>query len=644
MATRYKGYSGKALKIDLSSGSIEEYQISDNDRELFIGGKYLSTKILWDELKAGIDPLSPENLLIIMTSPLTGTGAPSSSRYDVSAKSPLTGAIGHSNSGGSFGIHLKKAGWDFLIIKGKAQNPVFIKINNENVKIENAGKLWGMDTETAQKELKKGDMAKAACLVIGPAGENLVKYACIVADERVHGRTGMGTVMGSKNLKGIVATGNHKIEVYAPEKFKKTINKWIKLLKSHPATGGQLPKTGTGTFLKLLNQKHGLPTKNFSNEGTYNDADMISGERLAEDYLVKNSGCVSCPVRCGRVVNIKGKDIKGPEYEIMSLFGSNILNNDLEAIFEWNYELDLMGIDGVSAGTTLGFAAELNERGLWKNGIEFGKKDNILEMIRKIAFKKGIGKDLAEGVKFVSEKYGGIEFAPHSKGLELPAYEPRAAVGHGLGYATASRGGCHLDGGYMVLMEVSGPATLNQFYDRSKPAWTIWLQNILGSISACGICNFTSFTTNFSIFYKLPGHHILSSIVNKLMTHTGPLVRLIVTKPGLMNFHMPFLPHSKALGEATGMKMSYGRWLNLANRGYTIEKIFNLREGINKEQDKLAKKFLSEPLVSGNKKSIVRLDKMLPKYYKIRGWDSNGIPTKKTIKKLGLGFMDINQN
>jgi len=215
MASKYKAYTGKVLEIDLTHGRIGEYPLSDRDRELFVGGRYLSTKILWDELKPGIDPLSPENVLIIMTGPLTGTGAPSSSRYDISAKSPLTGAIGHSNSGGNFGLHLKKAGWDAIVIRGKAEKPVYIEIDNDNVAIKDAQALWGKNTHEAQSMLGKG-----GTVVIGPAGEHLVKYASAVSQERSHGRCGMGAVMGSKNLKGLVARGTKKLEVAEPEKLK----------------------------------------------------------------------------------------------------------------------------------------------------------------------------------------------------------------------------------------------------------------------------------------------------------------------------------------------------------------------------------------------------------------------------------------
>ncbi len=474
---------------------------------------------------------------------------------------------------------------------------------------------------------------KGGAMAIGPAGENLVKFASVVSQERSHGRTGMGAVMGSKNLKGMVSFGTKKIELAEPEAFRETVKKWTKLIQNHPATGEQMPKYGTAGFLTLLSANNALPTKNFQ-QGQYDDAAMIGGERLADEFLVKNFGCLTCPIRCGRVVEIDGKEVKGPEYEIMSLLGSNMLINDLDAIIRWNYELDLLGMDSISAGTVLGFAAELHEKGLWKSGIEFGKKDNISKILKDMAARKGIGKDLSEGVRFLSKKYGGEDFAPHVKGLEIPAYEPRAAVGHGLGYATATRGACHLDGGYMIYFEVSGPITLKPFHYRSKPSYTILDQNLLAAISAGGQCLFTSWTMLPPFLYKIPGRKWLSSFVTAMLTYTWGLVSATVKLPAwMMKFHMPGLPHSKALTQATGMSMDYGKFFQVGSRGYTIEKLFNLREGITRKDDTLAKRFTNDQLIPGQKNSVVRLERMLPQYYKLRGWDKNGVPTAEDTQK-----------
>ncbi len=634
MATRYKGYMGKVLDIDLTSGTVGEYPVTDTDRELFLGGRFLSTKILWDELKKGVDPLSVDNLLIVMTSPLTGSGAPSSSRYDISAKSPLTGAIGHSNSGGNFGIHLKKAGYDGVVVRGRSEKPVYLEIDNGKVTIRDGAEIWGMDTQKSQEAMGKG-----GTMAIGPAGENQVKFASVVSQERSHGRTGMGAVMGSKNLKGMVARGNKKVPIEKPDGFKQVIKKWIKMLQDHPATGDFAPRYGTAGFLTSLSMKNALPTKNFTS-GSYHDAYSIGGERLADEFLVKNYGCVSCPIRCGRIVNIDGREVKGPEYEILCLLGSNMMINDMDAIIRWNYKLDLLGMDAITVGTLMGFAAELNEKGIWDSGVEFGKSDNIDGILDDIACKRGVGKELAEGVKTLSEKFGGKDFAPHVKGLELAAYEPRGAVGHGLGYATASRGACHLDGGYMIYFEVTGPVTLDPHHYRSKPSWTILDQNLLAAISAGGNCLFTSWTFVPSAAFKVPGSRVLSSVISWLLTHTWLLIDWIVMMPkSVLKMHLPMLPHSKAIALSTGMKMDFGKYYMVGERGYTMERLFNLREGIDKSTDTLAKRFTDEELVPGNKKTKVPLSKMLPKYYRLRGWNKDGVPRKKTLKKLGLSFI-----
>jgi len=627
---------GKVLEIDLTSGNIGEYPVTDTDRELFLGGRFLSTKILWDELEKGVDPLSADNVLIVMTSPLTGSGAPSSSRYDISAKSPLTGAIGHSNSGGNFGIHLKKAGYDGIVVRGRSEKPVYLEIDNEQVSIRDGAEIWGMDTQKSQETMGKG-----GTMAIGPAGENLVKFASVVSQERSHGRTGMGAVMGSKNLKGMVARGNRKVPIEKPDEFKQVIKKWIKMLKDHPATGDFAPRYGTAGFLTSLSMRNALPTKNFTS-GSYQDAYSIGGERLADDFLVKNYGCVSCPIRCGRVVNIDGREVKGPEYEILCLLGSNMMINDMDAIIRWNYKLDLLGMDAITVGTLMGFAAELNEKGIWDCGVEFGKSDNIDSILDDIACKRGVGKELAEGVKTLSEKFGGKDFAPHVKGLELAAYEPRGAVGHGLGYATASRGACHLDGGYMIYFEVTGPVTLDPHHYRSKPSWTILDQNLLAAISAGGNCLFTSWTFVPSAAFRVPGSRVLSSVISWLLTHTWLLIDWTVKMPkSLLKMHLPMLPHSKAIALSTGMKMDFGKYYMVGERGYTMERLFNLREGIDKSTDTLAKRFTDEELVPGNKKTKVPLSKMLPKYYRLRGWNKEGVPGKKTLKKLGLNFIQV---
>ncbi len=627
MATRFSGYTGRVLDVDLTSGAVGEYEVSDRDRERFLGGRYLSTAILFRELAPGADPLSPDNVLVVMTSPLTGSGAPSSSRFDISAKSPATGLIGHSNSGGNFGMRMKRAGFDGVVVRGRAEKPVYLEITHAGATIQDATDLWGMDTEKAQEALGKG-----GTIAIGPAGENLVLFASVASGERFHGRTGMGAVMGSKNLKGMVARGGDKTPLADPEGFKETTRKWVAMLKSHPATGDAMPKYGTAGFLSIINRKNALPTKNFS-RGSYEGADRISGQRLAEEFLVKRQGCVSCPIQCGRTVELDGKHIKGPEYEILCLMGSNLLIDDLGAIIRWNREMDLLGMDTISCSNVLGFAAELYEKGMWDAGVRFGEKDNLSAILSDIAYRRGVGDDLAQGVRHLSRKYGGADFAAESKGLELAAYEPRSCVGHGLGYATANRGACHLDGGYVVYFEVNGPLTLDPLHFRSKPGWAVLDQNLLSAISAGGNCIFTSWTFLPGPVFKLPEFPRVSSVVSRVLTVSWPAVEAILALPAaLMKFHLPLLPHTRAIAQATGMPMDFGRFLAAGERGYNLERLFNLREGV--EPDRLPGRFTRETLPEGG--GPVDLSKMLPAYYRLRGWDEHGRPTKRTLKRLDL--------
>ncbi|MCD6570867.1 MAG: aldehyde ferredoxin oxidoreductase family protein [Deltaproteobacteria bacterium] len=638
MATGYKGYMGKVLDIDLSSKKTSEYPLSDGDRELFVGGKYLSTKILWDNLKPGIDPMGPDNILVVMTSPLTGSGAPCSSRYNISAKSPLTGGIGHSNSGGNFGIHLKRAGFDGIVIRGGSDKPVYIEIDSGNVSIKDAKSLWGLDTEKTQEKLGKGGK-----MVIGPAGENKVLYASVVSQERMHGRCGLGAVMGSKNLKAIVARGSKKVPVHDEVLFSKLRKRWAKDLQKHPLTGDVYPRYGTASFLAILNPGNTLPTHDFS-KGSFENADKISGERLAEKYMTRNFGCVSCPIRCGRRVMVDGKEVKGPEYETLALFGSNLEIDSIEKINEWNYKMDLLGFDSISAGTTIGFAMELNEKGLWDNGLTFGNLENISQVLDDIAYRRGIGNELADGTKRLAARYGGEDFVPHVKGLEMAAYEPRGSVGHGLGYATASRGGCHLDAGYIVIYERIVPTHWDPYDTRSKPSLTVLSQSLMGGLSSIGSCLITGLAAFPPISLKVKKDSRLENVITQVLTKSYKSVELTLRLPAnMLSIHLPFsmVPHTKIFEALTGMRFRLGELLYLGYRGYTLERCFNLREGFSASDDILSKRFTTVQQLPGKPDSKVKLSEMLPVYYRLRGWDESGIPKASELKRLKLDFVNV---
>ncbi len=633
------GYMGKFLIINLSNSEFKNYSIPEKERKKYIGGKGLAAKILYDELPPNIDPLSNENIIVFTTGPLTGTGAPCSSRFNVSSKSPLTGLIASSNSGGNFGIGLKQAGYDGLIIKGSAEKPVIIEINDEEVKITPAEELWTLDTEEIQQKLPKN----AGKVVIGRAGENLVKFASIISGHRASGRCGMGAVMGSKKIKAIIAYGNKKVQLANEENFRNIAKNWSKILKSHPTTGQSLPKFGTAGFINICNEAKILPTKNFSS-GHFEHADEISGETLAEKFLIKNTGCKTCPIRCGRVVKYNDKEIKGPEYETIGLLGSNLLERDMNKIIEWNYLCDIYGMDTISTGSVIGFVKELCKKGMLPEDVtkggqiyKWGDNSDVSQMIKDIALREGFGDEMANGTKYLSEKYGGKEFAIHSKGLEIAAYDPRGAVGHGLGYATANRGGCHIGGGYCVYLEANGPVTIDPLSTRSKPELVILMQNMLDAVSSMGTCIFTTYAIFPSILNRLSDYAFLEGLVKQVLSSSGFFLRPILKSIKYLkyiDFLPPIIPYLSLYRAATGDEITLTQFLETGERIFNTERMINLREK-PEEKDTLPQRLLNEPITE-NPDSIVKLDKMLPRYYRIRGWNENGIPKHAILKKLGI--------
>ncbi len=634
MESKYAGYMGKVLMVDLSTETVTEYPWSDEQRELYLGGKIMAARILCDHLTGKEEPLSEENWIVIATGPLTGTGAPSTARFDVSALSPQTGILASSNCGGSFGFHLKKAGIDALILKGKCKCHRWIEISDGEFAFHDADDLWGMKTGPCQEKLTElTGKKKLGRLVIGPAGENLVKYAGIVSDERSAGRTGLGSVMGWKNLKAITVWGTKTVPIADKEKSQAWIKKWVTYLQNHPLTGEQLPRMGTAGLVSSMQMRGLLSTKNYS-QGQFEDFEMVSGERLAEEFNITNKGCLTCPIRCARSVRVQGQAVKGPELETLGLLGGNICNNDLQKILDWNFELDELGMDTISAANTIAWAMEANEKGLWDCGLEFGKTENLSQVFEDIAFRRGIGNELAEGSKRLSEKYGGKEFAMHAKGLELAAYEPRRAVGQGLGYAVANRGGCHLNGGYLVIVEGLGLFADPQT-PKAKADFTMMFQDLMETISASGQCLFTSYAF-FPSFLLTKPNGVITKVVNWAVPHVGWAVRIMNKYPRMLALHLPVFHHTKMIKLALGMKMDLGRYLEIGERGYNMERLVNTRFGISAENDKLPKRLTDTPQDPNNPKTKIPLETLKKTYYQARGWDKNGIPTEKTLRHLKI--------
>lgn len=628
--TNYKGYMGKVLFVDLTTKTHKEFPWTDEDRKRTVGGKIMAADILLNHIRPGMKAYDEDNWLVITTGPLSRCKSPSSTRFNISTVSPLTGILTSSNCGGSFGRRLKKAGWDAMIVTGKAKELTWIEIIDDEIIFHDATEMKGMHTTAAQKYIP-GHVGK---LVIGPAGENKVKYACVFSGERTAGRGGVGAVFGDKNLKAISAYGHNEPEIYNQEKLDAINEQWKATLLKHPITGAQLSKLGTAGLVAPMQAHRILATKNFG-DGRFDSFEKVSGEELAEKHLIKNGGCYSCPMKCERRVRYNGKNIKGPELETLGLLGPNIMNDDIEKIIKWNYELDELGIDTISCAGSIAFAMELNEKGLWNNGLEFGKTDNLSEIFEMIANREGIGDDLAEGTRIMSEKFGGKEFAIHAKGLELAAYEPRGAVGHGLGYATANRGGCHLNAGYMVVLEGLG-LNMDPYTAKGKAGLAITFQNVMEAASAAGFCVFTSYAILPWFLVGKPTS-LVTRAVQTVFKFSAPVIFIAARFPEILHLNMPLVQYPRVLNAATGMKYTIGSFLKNGSYGYNVERLCNIILGlpVSEETDTLPKRLTDEEQVPGDKRTKVPLKKMKNSYYLMRGW-KNGAPTPFTLKRHGI--------
>ncbi len=641
MSTSLGGYMGKVALVDLTTGDVSEYPWTDEDRRLFIGGKIMAAKILSDNLTGAEQAFSEENLVVISTGPLTGTGAPSSGRFNLSTISPQTGFITSSNCGGSFGYYLKRAGMDALILRGRCPERRWLVIENDRFTFRSAEEdgLWGERVTPCQERIGEiltrqwGAKRGFGQLVIGPAGENLVRYSAVISGERAAGRTGVGAVFGWKNLKGIAVTGNHEFRVHDPEKNARWNRKWFDYLRRHPLTGSQLPRMGTAGLVSAMQMRGMLSTKNYS-FGRYDDFELVNGETLAEEHNIVNKGCLTCPIKCARTVGVDGREVKGPELETLVLLGGGILNNDLSKILRWNNELDELGMDTISCAGTVAWAMEANEKGLWDNGLAFGQTDGLSALFEDIAFRRGIGAELAEGSRRLSEKYGGTDFAIQSKGLELAAYEPRRAVGQGLGYAVSNRGGCHLNGGYLVILEGLGLFT-NPLTPHAKADFTMMFQDLMEMISATGQCLFTSYAFFPGVLITRP-NGVVTRICNAAIPFIGWAVRAMNRFPLALALHLPVFHHTRGVRYATGMPMTFGNYMRCGERGYTLERWVDVRFGVSAKNDTLPKRLTDVPQDPDDPRTKVPLEKMKKTYYRARGWNADGVPTQRTLRRLKI--------
>ena len=595
-------YYEKIARINLTTGEIKVEKLDVELAKKFIGGRGLGTKILYDEGVATVDPLSPENKLIYITGPMTGSQSPSSGRYMVVTKSPLTGMIACSNSGGIWGAKLKHAGWDAIIVEGQAPEWTYISIEDDKIQLLDAREYLGMMSEEMDTKLKEKHGPTASVLNIGPAGEKQVLLAAIMNDkDRAAGRSGVGAVMGSKKLKAIVVKSSRiKLDNIADEEaLKEATKKAMDVLMANPVTSSGLKQLGTAILVNIINNVGSLPTKNWQ-ESYYEQAEDISGETLAEKYLVRPGACYRCPIACGRIINVNGHVTGGPEYEPLWAYGANCGNNDLNVIDECNMLCNEYGLDAISTPCTIAAAMELYQRGAIKEEdcagvpLEWGSTKALVEWTKRMGNPETeLDWLMSSGSARLCEHYGMPEISMSVKKQEMPAYDARGIQGIGITYATSNRGGCHVRG-YMISPEVLGlPQQLDRTVTDDKAAWAKTFQDLTAVIDSMGHCLFTSFAMGAQEYTDL-------------------------------------------LNAATGTNWTVEQVLEIGDRIYNIERMFNKAAGMKPEDDRLPKRLLNDPIVNGPSKGMVsQLPLTLPQYYEARGW-VNAFPTDETLKKLGL--------
>ena len=616
----------KLLRLDLTHWRAREETVPESLLRKYIGGRGLGAYLALKEIPPHINPLSSENKIFILTGPLTGTGAFETGRYHVVGKSPLTGILGDSNSGGQFGPWLRFSGYDGIVVEGASDEPVWVSIVDGEVRFHPAKHLWGKGVVYTERlirqEMKTPSEYIGSILSIGPAGENLSRIAAIMNDKyRAAGRTGLAAVLGYKKLKAIFVKGSRKIDIADRETFRSESKRVLKKIMEHSISEA-LGKFGTAVLVNIINAHGALPTKNWT-RGTFEKAYEISGEYLAEKYLVTNKGCWGCTIRCSRVAKVDNGPYRtpvseGPEYETIWAMGANNLVGNLEAIIKANYIANDLGFDTISLGNTMAVLRELYEKAqkgelpedkkkelldlLGDIKPDWGDPDSFIQAIWRTAYRHGIGDIMAEGAARLAEYFGSPDSAIHVRGLELPAYDPRGINSMALSYATSNRGGCHLRA-YAVSFDVLGaPEKFDPLaVDKRKVELVKYQQDYFSVIDSLVVCKFNTFATDHTDYVKL-------------------------------------------LAAATGWSdLSPDELLLAGERIYNVERLFAVREGVG-VKDYLPKRLLEEPLPDGPAKGRTAkeaLEAYLPYYYELRGW-VDGRPKKETLARLGLEeFMSL---
>jgi aldehyde:ferredoxin oxidoreductase len=624
MAVRYLvfkgGYTGKILRVDLANKKASTEELEEKLARAFIGGAGLGIAILYDEVKQGIDPISPKNKLIFSLGPLVGSMAPCCHRMAVVAKSPLTNSVGMALSGGEFPAELKFAGYDVVIVEGAAEKPVYIWVHDDKAEIRDATPFWGiqtLDTQLFIKDALNQPDAKVAC--IGPAGERLVRYACIINERRAAGRTGLGAVMGSKKLKAIAVCGTNKVNCADEAKFKEALKELYAEMQKSPVLYPAFSKLGTPMVVKRAAELGILPSKNWSATGVFAPVESIGGE-AQEKYTIMRRGCYQCPVRCGQTRLVKsgsyaGFMSEGPEFETTYSFGSATGISYMPAIIAADRLCDEFGLDTISAGVVIAFAMELYEQGVLSKeeldglDLKFGNHEAMIKLLRKIAYREGIGDLLAEGTKRASETIGrGAEkYAINIKGLELPGYDVRGAKAHGLSYATSFTGGDHCRG-YAIqeIFDTPVPYGVDRLAIEGKGKLCKWNQDV-----RTGVCDCMPFCA-------FPFDMAIAGVATTLL--------------------------ARLYESLTDFRLTAKEVERVGERVNNVARAFSVREDFSRVDDTFPKRIMTEPILGGASKgqliSPEDLKKMLDEYYKARGWDKKtGIPSREKLEELELTYI-----
>jgi aldehyde:ferredoxin oxidoreductase len=595
--------SATLLRVNLSTAKVAKEPIAEATVHQFVGGRGVATKLLADHMDPRADAFDAANPLIFATGPLTGTFAPTGGRYMVVTKSPLTGSVACSNSGGYWGPALRYAGYDYLMIEGAAREPVYLWIHDDTVEIRNAQHVWGKLVAATEDLIREQTHPDARIACIGPAGENRARVACVMNDKgRAAGRSGVGAVMGAKYLKAVAVYGSKGLRLTQANDFADAARRAVQAV-AHSPVGSGLTMLGTAGTVGYMNKVGILPTYNFQ-KGTFVHANQVNGERVRRDFMVRNRGCHSCTINCGRVTKITGHGKldghgEGPEYETIFGLGTTCGVGDLAAIIKANYLCNELGMDTIEAGCSIATAMELAERGFIPeadigHALGFGDVEALLTLTEAMAYRTGFGDALAEGGYRVAERYGHPELFMGSKKQAFAAYDPRGSVGMGLGYATSNRGACHLRGYAVSLEHFGNPVKLDPFTPKDKGMWLATLQNQTAFVDASGLCLFSTMAMGPQVLAEMVGH-------------------------------------------ALDLPLDEQQIQRIGERIWNLERVFNNHAGLGRKDDRLPARMLQEPLTEGAVKGhVVPLDEMLRDYYHHRGWDAEGRPTPETLAQLGL--------